>query len=199
MGIATRIFVCDLRTESVSAISCTGIQRSKCSVGRQLNSDWNKLSNFAFFKKYHSFLLPSQKSAALSRVVLPNLKSAASGRKSVGRKEYVPPLQFGEIYEWTQPKSVRLYTPREFGRRDLRSTVLVIIQSSCSHISHFESHRLWERTDLSYTQVTHVQAEKRKTTHARKLIHQMFFAFLRQHNPYSNFDDMMTNTVIDLI
>lgn len=85
--------------------------------------------------------------------------------ENVGRKERVctvPPLQFGEIYERTKPKSVRVYTQREFGRRDLRSSVWVIIQSSCSHISHFESHRLWERTDLSYTQVAHVQAPKSK-------------------------------------
>lgn len=95
------------------------------------------------------------------------------------KKEGVPSLQFGEIYEWTKPKSVRMYTQREFGRRDLRSAVWVIIQSSCSHISHFESHRLWERTDLSYTQVAHVQAPKKprkaKTTRAHKLIGQMFF------------------------
>lgn len=94
------------------------------------------------------------------------------------KKECVPPLQFGEIYEWTKPKSVRVYTQREFGRRDLRSAVWVIIQSSRSHISHFESHRLWERTDLSYTGSTCAGSErqrKAKTTHAHKLIHQMVF------------------------
>lgn len=119
-------------------------------------------------KLYHFFLLlshaHSQKSSGLSTVVLSNLKSLTSVRKSVGRKERkkecVPPLQFGEIYEWTKPKSVRVYTQREFGRRDLRSAVWVIIQSSRSHISHFESHRLWGRTDLSYTQVAHVLAPK---------------------------------------
>lgn len=79
-----------------------------------------------------------------------------------------------------------MYTQREFGRRDLRSAAWVIIQSSCSHISHFESHRLWVGTDLSYTQVAHVQAPKRKekqkkkqkkTTHAHNLVRQMLFHF----------------------
>lgn len=110
-----------------------------------------------------------------------NLKSPTSVRQLWKRKqECVCPLQFGEIYEWTKPKSVRVYTQREFGRRDLRSAVWVIIQSSRSHISHFESHRLWEGTDLSYTQVAHVHSEKKrqrkaKTTRAHKLIYQMFF------------------------
>lgn len=72
-------------------------------------------------------------------------------RNTVGKSESVAPFQFGEIYEWTKPKSLRAYTQREFGRGDLRAAVWVIIQSSHSHISHLESHRLWERRDLSYT------------------------------------------------
>lgn len=107
---------------------------------------------------------------SLSAVALSNLKPPnfcerereCAGEEERKTKECVPPLQFGEIYEWTKPKSVRVYTQREFGRRDLRSAAWVIIQSSCSHISHFESHRLWEGTDLSYTQVAHVQAPKSK-------------------------------------
>ena len=116
----------------------------------------------------------------------------SAGEEERKKKECVPPLQFGEIYEWTKPKSVRVYTQREFGRRDLRSAAWVIIQSSCSHISHFESHRLWEGTDLSYTQVAHVQAPKskekqkkqnKKTTHAHNLVHQMLFHFRRKCDP----------------
>lgn len=109
--------------------------------------------NIALPKVYFFLLLSHvylQKSAGLSTVVLSNLKSPTSvrerervlERKKGRKKECVPPLQFGEIYEWTKPKSVRVYTQREFGRRDLRSAVWVIIQSSRSHISHFESHRL---------------------------------------------------------
>lgn len=105
--------------------------------------------------------------AGLPSVVQFNLQSATFVRKRLGKKQCAPLLQFGEIYEWTKPKSVRLYTQLEFGRRDLRCSVATIIQSSCSHISHFESHRLWERRDLSSAQVAHVQGregrEKRKT------------------------------------
>ena len=132
---------------------------------------------------------------SLSAVALSNLKPPnfcerereCAGEEERKTKECVPPLQFGEIYEWTKPKSVRVYTQREFGRRDLRSAAWVIIQSSCSHISHFESHRLWEGTDLSYTQVAHVQApkskekqkktKKNKTRHAHNLVRQMLFHF----------------------
>lgn len=145
----------------------------------------SKLSNLALPRVYHFSPLLShvclQKSAGLPTVVSSNLKAPTSVREGVGKKERVctvPPLQFGEIYEWTKPKSVRVYTQREFGRRDLRSTVWVIIQSSRSHISHFESHRLWERTDLSYTQVAHVQAPKSKEKQKQHtLVDQMFFHF----------------------
>lgn len=123
-------------------------------------------------------------------LVLSNLKSPTSvwerERERVGKKECVPPLQFGEIYEWTKLKSVRVYTQREFGRRDLRSAVWVIIQSSRSHISHFESHRLWGRTDLSYTQVAHVQAPKsreKQKQHTLTNSHTRWFFILRECDP----------------
>lgn len=101
-----------------------------------------------------------QKSACLFRVLShPKLENFC--KKGLWRKnECAPLLQFREIYEWTKLKGVRVCTQREFGRRDLRSAVWVIIQSSHSHISHFESHRLWERPNSSYTQVAHVQAPK---------------------------------------
>lgn len=59
-------------------------------------------------------------------------------------------FQFGEIYERTQPKSVKMYTQSEFGAGDLRPAVWVVIQSSRSHISHFRSHRLSKGTNLSH-------------------------------------------------
>lgn len=115
-----------------------------------------------------------------SPVVLSYLKLFERERVPEREKERAPSLQFGEIYEWTKPKSLKVYTEAGFGGRDLRVAVWVIIQSSSSHISHFESHRLWEGTDLSYTKVAHVQPPKKqrktkKNTH--KLTHQMLVSF----------------------
>lgn len=166
---------------------CVQVQAQILFLHSYMSMLWQKDCKWLISSKISKSALPtcshvhSQKSAGLLTVVLSRLKSPTSAREREmeRKKEGVPPLQFGEIYEWTKPKSVRMYTQREFGRRDLRSAVWVIIQSSCSHISHFESHRLWERTDLSYTQVVHVQAPKKqrkaKTTNAHKLIGQMFF------------------------
>lgn len=50
-------------------------------------------------------------------VVLSNPKSPTRMEECVGKKESserAPPLQFGEIYEWSKPKSLRVCTEAEF-------------------------------------------------------------------------------------